>query len=143
MEKKVEGQFEEHDGMQFYYKHYQTKCDYGLIWIHGLGEHIERYNDCFDAWKSKLEIISYDSRGFGQTVIKSNAPLGCNYGWETVLNDVVYFTKKLKAKKIFIGGHSMGGLIALGCLDKIVSTSGKQVLGVVSSSPAIKAGNSI
>ncbi len=134
------GFYEEHDGTQFYVKHIKTNSDYGLIWIHGLGEHCERYNHCFDVWSKKLEIISFDQRGFGQTVLKSNMPLGCNFGFETVLNDVVYFSKKLKAPKVFIGGQSMGGLICLSVLEKMIQESGKEVLGVFATSPAIKAG---
>ena len=99
---------EEYDGIKFFYRHFQTNSEYGLIWIHGLGEHIDRYKPVFEVWSKKLEIIAFDQRGFGETVVKSNTPLGYNYGWETVLDDVVHFAKKLKAKKIFIGGQSMG-----------------------------------
>eukprot|EP00835_Amoeboradix_gromovi_P005285 NODE_483_length_7824_cov_0.163625.p3 type:complete len:284 gc:universal NODE_483_length_7824_cov_0.163625:4393-5244(+) len=132
--------FEEHDGMKFYYRHFETDSEIGLIWIHGLGEHVDRYEHCFEVWSKKLEIITYDQRGFGQTVLQSNSPLGHNYGWDVVLDDVVYFSQKLKAKKIFIGGHSMGGLIALSVLDKMIKESNKEILGVFATSPAIKAG---
>ena len=104
----MEAQVEEYDNTKFYYRHFQTNAEYGLIWIHGLGEHIDRYEHCFKVWSKKLEIIAFDQRGFGETVRLTNSPLGNNYGWETVINDVLYFAKKLKAKKIFIGGHSMG-----------------------------------
>jgi acylglycerol lipase len=104
-------QIEEYDGIKFFYRHIQTNSDFGLIWIHGLGEHIDRYKPVFEVWSKKLEIIAFDQRGFGETVVKSNTPLGYNYGWDTVLDDVVHFAKKLKAKKIFIGGQSMGNFL--------------------------------
>ncbi|KAI9142152.1 Alpha/Beta hydrolase protein [Paraphysoderma sedebokerense] len=107
--------------------------------IHGLGEHIHRYEHVFSKFADAgIQVFAWDQRGFGRTG-KKHDKLGNNEGWNTVMDDV---TEALKRNKVdgapqFLYGHSMGGLIALWYLK--YHSKDSNLAGVISTSPAIQA----
>eukprot|EP00033_Pygsuia_biforma_P002414 GCRY01002677.1.p1 GENE.GCRY01002677.1~~GCRY01002677.1.p1 ORF type:complete len:280 (+),score=77.71 GCRY01002677.1:242-1081(+) len=82
-----------------------------LVFVHGLGEHIERYHTLFEVFATNgIEVFSWDQEGFGQSEGKPGAT-----PWKTLMEDVDMFVKE-KAKEdfpLFLYGHSMGGCIVL------------------------------
>ncbi|RHZ78803.1 hypothetical protein Glove_156g43 [Diversispora epigaea] len=84
-----------------------------IVFVHGFGEHIDRYNYVFSRFSKKnIEVYAYDQRGFGRTAVRNKNP-GITGGFEVLLGDV---TDALVAKKKpgipqFLMGHSMGGEI--------------------------------
>ncbi|CAG8600881.1 1979_t:CDS:2, partial [Diversispora eburnea] len=86
-----------------------------VIFIHGGGEHISRYNYVFSKFSSKnVEVFAYDQRGFGQTAVRNNNP-GDTGGWDVALDDIneVIISQRKPGIPQFLMGHSMGGGLAL------------------------------
>ncbi|KAI9183595.1 hypothetical protein H9P43_004513 [Blastocladiella emersonii ATCC 22665] len=110
-----------------------------LTWVHGLGEHIERYRHVFMPLAAAgFRVHAWDQRGFGRTVRKNaGAELGHTGGWPVVLADVREAVERNAVDGLpqFLVGHSMGGLIVLDFLRQF----GSEVMlaGVISSAPAI------
>ncbi|KNE63206.1 hypothetical protein AMAG_08355 [Allomyces macrogynus ATCC 38327] len=109
-----------------------------LTWVHGLGEHINRYEHVFPAIAAAgIRVHAWDQRGFGRTALKHGSH-GQTLGWTQVLDDVseALHRNKMPGKPQFLGGQSMGGLIVLDFLRQ----RGKDhdLAGVISTSPAIE-----
>ncbi|CAG8592166.1 3461_t:CDS:2 [Diversispora eburnea] len=86
-----------------------------VIFIHGFGEHISRYDYVFSKFSNKnIEVFSYDQRGFGKTAVKNKNPgeLGT---WEQNLNDItdIIIAQRKPGIPQFLMGQSMGGGLGL------------------------------
>lgn len=84
-----------------------------VIIVHGLGEHLQRYNHFVSELANNNFIVyRYDARGHG----KSTGKRGDLKSFKDYLNDldtVINLAKKEHPNlKLFLFGHSMGGLIA-------------------------------
>lgn len=110
-----------------------------LILIHGSTEYTGRYNWAAKIFnENKINVHSFDLRGHG------------NSGGERVnistfdeyIDDVHLFIENLKLSndRIFILGHSLGGLIAMTYLTKYPDTKCR---GVILSSAGLKVGDDI
>ncbi|KAJ3354796.1 hypothetical protein GGF32_002368 [Allomyces javanicus] len=109
-----------------------------LTWVHGLGEHIGRYDHVFPVIAAAgIQVHAWDQRGFGRTALKHDTA-GQTLEWEQVLDDVseALHRNKIAGKPQFLGGQSMGGLIVLDFLRQ----RGKEhhLAGVIATSPAIE-----
>lgn len=97
-----------------------------VLFIHGFAEHCDRYDHVFKEianagvcksfttfaaqyLQGKIQVSSYDSRGFGQSATKQTA--GVTGGWNRQLADIDHFVKSTKIDGVpqFLWGHSMGG----------------------------------
>ena len=101
-----------------------------IIIVHGVGEHSDRYAnivphlvDCGYA------VHSYDQRGHG----RSPGKRGHIEGWHEYREDLHSFVQTIEQEKIFLFGHSMGGLVVLDYAIHYPET----VRGVMVSSPAL------
>ena len=115
---------------------WKPKVDYSniILALHG-------YNDYSNAFKlpgkylsdNKIELISYDLKGFGRNSNKGNW-----YDLELHHSDVILNIKKIKKnnpeKKIYILGESMGGAIAISLVNRYKKLP---VDGVILIAPAI------
>uniref|UniRef100_A0A1D1YVV2 Putative serine hydrolase C5E4.05c n=1 Tax=Anthurium amnicola TaxID=1678845 RepID=A0A1D1YVV2_9ARAE len=106
------------DGCSVYTKSWKTAVQPPLatmVFLHGFGEHINRYNHMFPRFaQANIEVYAYDQRGFGKTGLK-NQNLGITGGWKVIQEDI---TDALKVAKqpgvpLILFGHSMGGSLAL------------------------------
>jgi len=82
--------------------------------IHGVGEHIGRYQCVGDALTDSGYILAgYDIRGFG----KSQGPRGFTPSLEAYFDDFDSFLSKIAVRypgvPLFLYGHSMGGVLVL------------------------------
>jgi acylglycerol lipase len=99
---------------------------YGLNWlpegeprsavclIHGLGEHIRRYDHVAEAFNQVgLGLIGFDLRGHG----RSEGPRGHSPSFDQLMDDISQFLeeagRRYPGKPRFLYGHSLGGLLAL------------------------------
>lgn len=104
-----------------------------LTIVHGLGEHIGRYDHVFQSLGERgIEVLGYDQKGFGNTA----GLKGSTSSWDSILDDlqiVIDFNTRSGVKSYLLG-HSMGGLIALSYMAK----RNKNIDGVIASAPAIE-----
>ncbi|PIA16230.1 alpha/beta-hydrolase [Coemansia reversa NRRL 1564] len=133
----------EHGSRQFYthlFKSTQQPPLATLTLIHGLGEHIDRYEDMARVFaRSGIQVLGFDQRGFGKTGRRCGR-LGDNEGIDTVSSDIGFITGKVRQEGIphFIMGHSMGGLNALNY--SMYCNQDSHVKGVIASAPALLPG---
>lgn len=111
-----------------------------VIFIHGLGEHINRYNHVFDKFAADgIRVIGFDQRGHGKTW-KKEGKLGMTGNLKTFLQDLEAVNASDHSTcPRFVMGHSMGGLFAL----YAAAYSEIPFVGVISSAPALLPGTPI
>ena len=138
--------FASHDGVNIYYRHYQAPNERArLIIAHGLGEHSGRYGNVVNwLFPKSISIWAPDHRGHG----KSGGKRGHILNFEQYLLDLDLMVEMAREalpenRKVFLLGHSMGGLIALffalrspEVIDGVIASSPS--LGMVIEVPAIK-----
>jgi len=138
--------FRGHDGVNLFYRQYPASNERArLVIAHGLGEHSGRYGNVVDRLVPKdISIWALDHRGHG----KSGGKRGHILNFEQYLLDLRLMVESAREdlpenRKIFLLGHSMGGLIALyfalrqpELIDAVIASS--PALGMVIEVPAVK-----
>ncbi|KXT29175.1 alpha/beta hydrolase fold family protein [Candidatus Phytoplasma oryzae] len=104
-----------------------------IIFTHGLGENTQDYVHLANFFNSlSYNILLYDVRGHG----KSSGKKGDIKNFHVFLDDLKYlvdFVKKKNNLKIFLIGHSMGGIIVNNYLVKYGNVDG----AIISSTPVL------
>ena len=114
-----------------------TECKNVVVLIHGLGEHLGRYEN----W-SKLfcangaAVYALDAHGHGRTTGKR----GHTENFELIYDDIASLVTRARAEypkaKIHLYGHSMGGALVLGAtLNRPMD-----IASIIVTGPAIKPG---
>jgi len=88
-----------------------------LLFVHGLGEHIGRYDELFRSFREKqVSCIGFDLRGHG----KSSGKRGHAGSYDHLLDDIGELLQWIKNSNteipLFLYGHSMGGNLVLNFL---------------------------
>ncbi len=102
-------------GVKLFFRHWQvTNAQAVVCLVHGLGEHIGRYDHVAKFFSTKnIGTIGFDQQGHGHTAGKR----GHVQHWESMLDDVGLLLKTAKENypglPIFLYGHSMGGNVVL------------------------------
>ena len=132
----VTGSLLSRDGLQLFYRKYESQNPVGgVVLAHGLGEHSGRHEPLARFLFSKgFSFWAIDHRGHG----KSGGKQGHVASFDQYIMDlqiVVELARQElgKEKKLFLIGHSMGGLIAI----NFAIGFGKLIDGLVVSSPAL------
>ncbi|KAJ1671274.1 hypothetical protein GGF38_000927 [Coemansia sp. RSA 25] len=111
-----------------------------LTLVHGLGEHIDRYEDMARSFaRGGIQVLGFDQRGFGKTGRQCGL-LGDNEGLDAVADDIELMNSRVAVDGVphFLFGHSMGGLNVLNfCLHKADTSN---IKGVIASAPALLPG---
>ncbi|KAI7825243.1 Alpha/Beta hydrolase protein [Gamsiella multidivaricata] len=110
-----------------------------IVFVHGLGEHIVRYNHVFEEFnKAGFQVSAFDQRGFGETGKKSKS-LGCSGGYDKAIPDITAALKRAEAEGVplFLMGHSYGGGLVLNydCIGPLKH----KLAGLIASAPMILA----
>jgi alpha-beta hydrolase superfamily lysophospholipase len=140
------GNFSGHDGLELFFRHYPADDERTrLVIAHGLGEHSGRYGNVVNRLlPNDISIWALDHRGHG----KSGGKRGHILKFDQYISDlrllVEMAAKELpENRKLFLLGHSMGGLIALyfalrhpDLIDGVIASS--PALGMVVEVPAVK-----
>jgi alpha-beta hydrolase superfamily lysophospholipase len=128
--------FASHDGVNIFYRQFQAADEQArLVIAHGLGEHSGRYGNVVNRLlPANYSLWIPDHRGHGQ----SGGKKGHVLNFEQYLLDLRLMVEMAKeglpeGRKIFLLGHSMGGLIAL----YFVVQNPELIDGVIASSPAL------
>jgi alpha-beta hydrolase superfamily lysophospholipase len=132
------------DGVRLHLRHWYTMgVPRGTVQIvHGLGEHIERYDELALALNAAgWHVAGHDLRGHGS----SGGPRGRIAGENTMLADLSAVVDHLRGTgRHILLGHSLGGLIAARFVAESMlnnaSRWSRDVDGLVLSSPALDAG---
>ncbi|HKV42400.1 MAG TPA: lysophospholipase [Blastocatellia bacterium] len=123
------------DGCQLYSRRHEVDSPRAEIVIaHGFGEHSGRY-DAISQWLvSRLfNVTSYDHRGHGQSGgLPGHIEKFSDY--EDDLEGIMNGVRARSAGKIFLIGHSMGGLVTL----RYLARHSASIAGAVVSAPLIE-----
>ncbi|KAJ3314588.1 hypothetical protein HDV04_006147 [Boothiomyces sp. JEL0838] len=109
-----------------------------LVFIHGLGEHITRYDEMFTYFTERgIKVGAFDQRGFGKTPQKYGVK-GRSDGVETTLADILQISESLRKEGVphFAMGHSMGGGLVL----RFATVHPEGLAGVIASAPCVAPG---
>ncbi|KAF9124136.1 hypothetical protein BGX30_001097, partial [Mortierella sp. GBA39] len=110
-----------------------------VVFVHGLGEHIVRYDHVFEEFnKAGFQVSAYDQRGFGQTGRRSKT-LGSTGGYEKAIPDITAALErgKIDGLPLFLMGHSYGGSLVLNydCIGPLRT----KLTGLIASAPLVLA----
>jgi len=140
--KNISGKLKGQGNLNLYYRGFlpDGRARAGLLVVHGLAEHSGRYTNVVDYFvPGGFAVYAFDQRGHGQ----SEGLRGYVEKFSHYTDDLNLFVEMLRAKhaenKLFIIGHSVGGLIALAYS---LHHQGK-CDGLILSSTTIKPGNSL
>ncbi|MBQ3418187.1 MAG: lysophospholipase [Ruminococcus sp.] len=102
-----------------YYERYNQTSKLGIVFIHGLGEHKGRYDDFINQiYDNGFSIFALDIRGHGE----SDGERGFIKEFDDFISDLDCMIQHVKQKypslRIVLMGHSLGGLIATGYVEK-------------------------
>jgi alpha-beta hydrolase superfamily lysophospholipase len=104
------------DGLQMYSKGWAPKGELKatICLVHGLGEHIGRYEHVAEALTEKgYALLGFDLRGHG----KSAGPRGHTPSYDALMDDITAFFGQIEARypglPRFSYGHSLGGNLVL------------------------------
>ncbi|KAG0070121.1 hypothetical protein BGZ89_001371 [Linnemannia elongata] len=108
-----------------------------VVFVHGLGEHIVRYDHVFEEFnKAGFQVSSYDQRGFGQTGKKSKT-LGRTGGYVKAIPDITAALERgtIEGVPLFLMGHSYGGSLVLNydCIGPLRT----KLSGLIASAPLV------
>lgn len=112
---EAKGYFSSFDGAQIYYDAQLKDTPHRLFIVHGIGEHVGRYDELFYALRDlNLSVFICDLRGHG----KSDGVRVDIETFDYFVRDLYYFRSFIEKKYgitnhlPFLMGHSLGGLIA-------------------------------
>ena len=130
-----EGTFASKDGTEIFYQHWSVPKPKAVLAVaHGLGEHSGRYGNVVELLNPLgYSVWALDHRGHG----RSEGKRGHVMRFAEFLEDLGQFLDLVRTKepaKLFLMGHSMGGLIA----DSFALSRPQGIAGLVSSSAALK-----
>lgn len=133
------------DGRKLYVKLWapvNPKAAVGVVvLVHGLGEHINRYNHVARAFQeSGFKVVGFDQRGFGRTP----GTRGDSEGYQCTMNDIEQLIQQHyeRGLPLFLFGHSMGGLHTLYFVAQRTPKQEREypLTGVIVSAPALTPG---
>lgn len=137
--KHHEGSFNGGGGSRLYYQswHPEGSAKAALVIVHGLGEHSGRYPNLVDVLvPAGYAVYGFDNRGHGKSAVKLCAHV---MSWSEYLDDTAAFMQLARRQEpelpLFLYGHSMGGLIALGYAEG----NPEGLKGVIASAPSVGA----
>ncbi|KAJ3061216.1 hypothetical protein HDU98_002864 [Podochytrium sp. JEL0797] len=114
-----------------------------ILFFHGLGEHIRRYDHVFSKFAAKgILVKGMDWRGHGRTVFRNaNGRKGFHESYEQVFADMLQLNSievdgMVPGVPLFVAGHSMGGLLALSFVHHHKEHL-PNLRGVISQAPAL------
>jgi alpha-beta hydrolase superfamily lysophospholipase len=139
---EVQDHFKMSDGFNLFYRHWRAvgKAEKSIVCIHGLGCHSGFFKPIGQNLAANgVEVYALDLRGFGNSK-EEGLPRGDTRDFKRHLQDIdeaVDFVRKgYQNQKVYMLGHSLGGLYALW----YVANHPDSLDGVILAAPAIESG---
>ena len=133
---QIEFSWKTKDGQNLYAKEWKPdgKVKAVIALVHGLGEHIGRYDHVAEAMgKAGYAMVGFDQRGHG----KSDGIRGYEISYETIMDDISQNIQNAKDRypglPVFLYGHSLGGNLVL----YYALTRKPELKGVIATSPGL------
>lgn len=128
--------FNAEDGAVIYAAKWETEKPKGIIQIiHGMAEHIERYDEFARYLNSRGYVVAgEDHRGHGKTAgsLDKTGWISPRNGWHLMVEDNLQLSKKLKSEypalPYYIYSHSMGSFIARALIGEYPIKAEKVIL---------------
>lgn len=133
-----EGTFQSHDGLKLFYRYWAPiERRSVIIGVHGYAEHSGRYNHVGEKLASNgFAFYMHDLRGHGN----SGGERGYVRSFSEFIDDLHLFMDRIleevEEEKVFLFGHSMGGLIA----TIYAIEHPERLKGLILSGPALMSG---
>lgn len=129
--------FSSHDGLKLHYQYNQAQVHEKaiLIIVHGLNEHLGRYQHVVDHFIDHFSSYRFDFRGHGASPGKRSHVNSFDDLVLDLKTFVDFVAEQEPNKKIFLIGHSMGGQIVLNSVGRF---AGQHLTGFITSSPNIR-----
>jgi acylglycerol lipase len=136
MREETTGTFRNADGLNLFYRFHAKAGDKAAVVVcHGLGEHSGRYENLYEILDPNgFSYFALDHRGHGRSEGKRGTLDSFDQFIFGVKKMVEMAHKTLKGKKVFLFGHSMGGLISIQYALRFPET----IDALVASSPALQ-----
>ncbi|MBI4387880.1 MAG: lysophospholipase [Candidatus Omnitrophica bacterium] len=134
-----EGYFQAKDGIKLFYRAWeQSQATPNVcILIHGYGDHSGRYNELIGSLSElPFSFYAFDLRGQGRSGGR-RVFVDYFHQYAADCNDFLQFLGnqgKIRSKKLFLFGHSLGGLIAI----QVASQDQGEWSGLILSSPCFQ-----
>jgi len=80
------------------------------LWLHATGFNAMTYQSILAPLGLRTRVAAIDLRGFGRSTVPADPPYP---SWHKHRNDVIKWLEKHAPEGCVLGGHSMGGLVAL------------------------------
>ncbi|PFH60796.1 hypothetical protein XA68_10310 [Ophiocordyceps unilateralis] len=132
------------DGHVLYTKAWEAPPDVAraaLVWLHGFGDHCGRAESFFSFLASRgIAVHAFDQRGWGRSV-HDPSHRGSIGPTETILSDITVFIEALRARTdlpLFLGGHSMGGAVALLWASEAPIQTRRLMRGFIAEAPLLR-----
>ncbi|MEL6474253.1 MAG: alpha/beta hydrolase [Pseudomonadota bacterium] len=84
---------------------------YAALWLHATGFNAMTYQSMLAPLGLRTRVAALDLRGHGRTTLPAKP--GSLASWTTYRNDVIAWLEKHAPAGVVLGGHSMGGCVAL------------------------------
>ena len=133
----TEWKWKTNDGLEIYSKSWAPtgKAKGVVCLVHGVGEHIGRYQADGEALTGAGYILAgFDQRGFG----KSGGQRGHTPNLEAYFDDIDLFLSQITQRypnlSCFLYGHSMGGILVLA----YTPLRNPKIIGVIATAPGLK-----
>jgi alpha-beta hydrolase superfamily lysophospholipase len=133
---QIEFSWKTKDGLNLYAKEWKPegKVKAVVALVHGLGEHIGRYDHVAEAFgKAGYATVGFDQRGHG----KSDGIRGYETSYDAIMDDITQNIQNARDRypglPVFLYGHSLGGNLVL----FYALTRKPELKGVIATSPGL------
>jgi Lysophospholipase len=133
---QIEFSWKTKDGLNLYAKEWKPdgKVKAAVALVHGLGEHIGRYDHVAEAFgQAGYAMVGFDQRGHG----KSDGIRGYEVSYDAIMDDITQDIQNAKDRypglPVFLYGHSLGGNLVL----YYALTRKPELKGVIATSPGL------
>ena len=137
---KEDFNFRSKDNLMLHGCKWEVENSIGIIcMVHGLGEHIERYQHVADAFNQRqISFWGFDHRGHGISEGKKGYTPSIDHMFNDLEQLLVIIRKKYTDIPIVLYGHSMGGNIAL---NYLLHRNSKEIVCGLITSPWLRLTN--